>query len=239
MTAKIMLRLRGIDLRDLSNHELIPPALEDLSFESHGPVSIAVVYSDDPDPASAAYDWARLIGEHLPGVTVTEVFDELVSTSDIAARCGVAPEAVRLWAAGRRRAALRPFPTARQVVGTGSGGKTSTLYAWREVLYWVREVLGSDPDEAITYLDDQMIAYLNAEIADLGRPRGTKSTGWTPFGSVLQVINVTPTESRWTTPLYVPDGWIASGMDSQPAHIDMQVEEGLIPLESSATGLVG
>ena len=46
-----------------------------------------------------AAEWARRIAKHMPDVVATEVYDELVSVSDIAARAGVAPEAVRLWAA--------------------------------------------------------------------------------------------------------------------------------------------
>ncbi len=99
----------------------------------------------------------------MPGVTVVDVYDELVSTSDIAARSGVAAEAVRLWAAGKRRADRVPFPMPRQVVGGGSGGKTMSLYAWREVVSWISEVIGIDPDEHVEYLAD-------AQLADADQP---------------------------------------------------------------------
>jgi hypothetical protein len=39
------------------------------------------------------------------------------------------------------------------------------LYAWREVVSWIREVLGADPDEGIDYLSDTEYARLNAELA--------------------------------------------------------------------------
>jgi hypothetical protein len=74
---------------------------------------------------------------------------------------------VRLWATGRRRASLQPFPAPRAVVGTGTGGKTSNIYAWPEVVSWVREVIGIDPDEGITYLTPRQHAHLNAQLADL------------------------------------------------------------------------
>src|SRR6266545_2811821 len=96
---------------------------------------------------------------------LAEVHDELVSVSDIAARAGVAAEAARLWAAGKRRASLRPFPAPRQVVGRGSGGKSMSLYTWREVVSWIRDVIGIDPDEGIDYLNEAEHAYLNAELA--------------------------------------------------------------------------
>lgn len=178
MTVKIPLRLRGIDLRDVEAYDRIDPELAELSWEANGGVSLAVVYSDESVPAAAqtAADWAKLIAKLVPGVTVADVHDELVATSDIAARAGVAAEAVRLWAAGKRRASLTPFPPPRQVVGSGSGGKTMSLYAWREVVSWIREVIGTDPDEGIEYLADAQLAYLNAELSAI-----MTAPGWRPM----------------------------------------------------------
>jgi hypothetical protein len=99
--------------------------------------------------------------------------------SDIATRCDVSAESVRLWAAGRRRAGLRSFPGPRQVVGTATSGKTMALFAWRDVVSWVREVLGIDPDEGITYLDDRQVADLNSELANLAEVRA--DTDWHPM----------------------------------------------------------
>jgi hypothetical protein len=169
MTVKIPLRLRGLDLRNVDAYDRIDPALAELSWEANGGVSLAVLYSEEHSPAAGheAADWAMRIAKLMPGVSVADVHDELVSISDIASRADVAPEAVRLWSAGKRRVSLRPFPAPRQVVGSGSGGKTMNLYAWREVLSWIREVIGTDPDEGIEYLDDAQYADLNAELAHL------------------------------------------------------------------------
>jgi hypothetical protein len=169
MTVKIPLRLRGLDLRDAEAYDRIDPDLAELSWEANGGVSLAVYYSDDPSPVAveSATDWARRIAKLMPGVCVADVHDELVSIADIAARCGVAAEAARLWATCQRRASLRPFPAPRQVVGSGSGGKTMSLYAWREAVSWIREIIGTDPDEGIEYLSDAQHARLNAELADI------------------------------------------------------------------------
>lgn len=169
MTVKIPLRLQGIDLRDVEAYDRTDPDLAELSWEANGGVSLAVFYSDDPPVVAVgeAADWARRIAKLMPGVCVADVHDELVSVSDIAARAGVAAEAVRLWAAGRRRASLRRFPNPCQVVGSGSGGKTMNLYAWREVLSWIREVIGTDPDDGIEYLADAQLAHLNAQLVDI------------------------------------------------------------------------
>lgn len=167
MTVKIPLRLRGLDLSEVEAYERIHPDLTELFWEANGGVSLAVLYSDDPLPSAldAAVDWSRRIAKLMPGVDVAEVHDELVSVSDIAARAGVVAESVRLWTTGKRRASLRPFPAPRQVVGSGSGGKTMSLYAWRDVVLWIRDVIGIDPDEGIEYLTDTQLAELNAEIA--------------------------------------------------------------------------
>jgi hypothetical protein len=178
MTVKIPLRLRGLDLRDVEAYDLIDPDLTELSWEANGGVSLAVFYSDDTSAVAAeeAADWARCIAKLMPGVYVADVHDELVSISDIAVRAGVAAEAVRLWAVGKRRASLRPFPDPRQVVGSGSGGKTMNLYAWREVVSWIREVIGTDPDDGIDYLTDAQMAHLNAQLADIA-----PATSWHPI----------------------------------------------------------
>lgn len=166
MTVKIPLRLQGIDLRDPDAYDRVDQELAELFWMSNGAVSLAIVLGEDsPQQAAAdAIDYARRIAKLMPGVFVAEVHDELVSLSDIAARTEVAHEAVRLWASGKRRASLRPFPLPRQVVGSGPSGRAMALYAWREVVSWVREVLGTDPDEDIEYLGDRAIADLNAEL---------------------------------------------------------------------------
>ena len=179
MAVKIPLRLAGIDLRQVDAYERIPAKLAELSFEARGGVNVAVLYTDAPSPAAEAVSWACLIAQCIPGVEVVEVHDELVSIADIAARCDVAPEAVRLWAAGRRRTASRPFPAPREVVGTGSGGKGMSIYSWADVVAWVRDVVRFDPDEGITYLDARRRARLNAELADMA-DRGERSS-WRPI----------------------------------------------------------
>lgn len=143
--------------------------LTGLLFHANGPVSVAVVVTDSPMPVTEAATWARLISTLMPGVEVVRVHEELVSVSDIASRCGVAAEAVRLWAAGRRRAtALRPFPAPREVIGLGAGGKTMNIYAWAEVVEWTRAVIGIDPEHGVRYLDDRQQAELNALLNGVG-----------------------------------------------------------------------
>jgi hypothetical protein len=109
--------------------------------------------------------------EDAPGAgVIAQTLDRAEATADEAAvvvRQIRRAEAVRLWATGKRQASLRQFPAPRAVVGTGAGRKTSNIYAWPEVVSWVREVIGIDPDEGITYLGSSQHAHLNAKLADL------------------------------------------------------------------------
>lgn len=166
MTVKIGLRLSGLDLRDIEAFTRIPEELTTLSFQTRGPLSLAFLYSDAVSPAADAVDWAGRIRDLIPGVTVERSYDELVGVSDIALRCAVAPEAARLWAAGKRRASV-PFPAPREVVGPGLSGRTMNLYAWSEVVGWVRQVVGIDPDEGIDYLDERQHVLLDARLAGI------------------------------------------------------------------------
>jgi len=169
MYVKIALRLHGFDLR--VDGAAVPEDLDEVFLTSHGAITLAVVYTHDADPLGTAEDAARRIAKCLPGARAVEVHDELVTTADIAHRCAVAAEAVRLWASGKRRHQVRPFPAPRQVIGT-SGGKSMNLYAWREVLSWVREVIGLDPDEDVTYPTDEQILELNQHLH--------RAAAWTP-----------------------------------------------------------
>jgi hypothetical protein len=47
-----------------------------------------------------------------------------------------------------------------------------SLYAWREVLSWIREILCTDPEEGSEYLSDMQLADLNACLAVIRTERG-------------------------------------------------------------------
>lgn len=168
MPVKIALRLRGIDLRRPDEYLRIPEELGDLQFEATGPISCALLATNDSEPVWVATQAARRIVKHLTAVAVTGVYDELVSVADIAARCDVGAEAVRLWTTGKRRGGVRPFPAPQQVVSFGPAGKTMNLYAWRDVVLWVREVIQLDPDEGVEFLTDAQLADLNAHLHAAG-----------------------------------------------------------------------
>lgn len=167
MLVRFALLLRGLDMRSADDRARIPERLHDLVFEASEELTYVVVICDELEASRFATEIARRIERHLEGVSVVAVHDELVSLSDIADRVDAAHEAVRLWAAGRRRADGRAFPLPRQVVSTGRGSRSTKLYAWREVVSWVREVLRLDPEDGIGFLADREIAEVNACMARL------------------------------------------------------------------------
>lgn len=172
MTTKVSLRLSGVDFRDPAAFEQLPAELEDVMFEAVGELSLATLFLDGPAPELEALTWARRIEETLTGVEVAGLHDELVSLTEIAARCAVGAEAVRLWASGRRRAQLRAFPAPAEVIGA-AGGKLMHLYRWRAVVGWVREVLDRDPEEGTDFLDDAATTHLAWMLASSRRGAGT------------------------------------------------------------------
>jgi hypothetical protein len=177
MSVKVPLSVRGLDLRDAATYDRLGE-LTELDWKAVGPITLAVVYVEHGNAVGEAVDWARRILKTLDGVSVG-VYDELVSVSDIALRCGMSAESVRLWAAGKRRGARLPFPPPRQVVSVGE--RSMSLYAWRDVVAWVREVVQIDPDEGITYLDDMQVAQLVLEVAEF-------DSGWQPVLGVVREI---------------------------------------------------
>jgi hypothetical protein len=215
MTVKIPMRLQGIDLRDSEAYDRIHPDLEELFWMSNGAVSLAVLFSDARPSVAVdnAADLARRIAKLMPGVCVAEVHDELVGISDVAARADVAHEAVRLWATGKRRASIRPFPGPHQVIGTGSGGKTMSLYAWREVLSWIREILGTDPDQGVEYLTDAEHAALNAELAMIRE----EVTAWHPIAFENEQIITEVRQICQQTRVTAPQARAANSRDADPS----------------------
>ncbi|MGL5823912.1 MAG: hypothetical protein ACRCYU_03595 [Nocardioides sp.] len=167
MPVQFSLLLHGLDMRDENHRARIPESLGDIAFESVEDLTYVVVICEGREAAHLAAQIARRVESALPNVTVVGVHDELVALTDVAVRTDVAHEAVRLWAAGKRRASGRQFPRPRQVVGVQRGRNSTKLYAWREVVSWVREVLSLDPEDGLGFLSDRQIAEVNARVSQV------------------------------------------------------------------------
>ncbi|MEU0971358.1 hypothetical protein ABZ357_40350 [Streptomyces sp. NPDC005917] len=103
------------------------------------------------------------------------VDEQFVSLADIATRAGLSHEAVRLWAAGKRRTEDDPFPKPRAQVGQG---RTATkIWAWPEVLAWLKDHYHLDLEPGTAYLTTQQVTRLNALLQQHPQP------GWQPLAT--------------------------------------------------------
>jgi hypothetical protein len=167
---KIVLSVQNVDLGDDKTLATLAEHLDDLGWESVDGQVTATVYTDEPDAVGAALDVVHGIEKHLPDATVMRVDEQLVAVSDIADRVGMSSEGVRLWAAGKRRKAVPPFPPPRGQVSQGRN--LMKVWAWADVISWLRGQYKLDPEPGVRYPSDQEIAYLNAALSDRADEKG-------------------------------------------------------------------
>lgn len=159
MPTKIRLSVENVDLNSDLTLAILTGYLRDLGWESVEGQVTATLYTDSTDPVSAALETAHAIVKYLPHAAVTRVDEQLVAVSDIADHVGITAEGVRLWVTGKRRKTGQRFPAPR---GQISQGRTlMKVWAWPDVLYWLRSQYNLDPEPGVLYLPDGEIARLN------------------------------------------------------------------------------
>lgn len=185
METKIVLSVQNVDLGDDKTLATLAEHLDDLGWESVDGQVTATVYTDEPDAVGAALDVVHEIEKHLPDATVMRVDEQLVAISDIADRVALSSEGVRLWTTGKRRRTGPPFPHPR---GQVSQGRTlMKVWAWADVMSWLRSQYKLDPEPGVRYLSDQEIANLNASLSERADEKGQwQSSGEPAFAQVLE-----------------------------------------------------
>lgn len=164
METSIVLNVEGIKLDDLEVLVAISERFDDLAWAAHDGHVTATVFTDATDPVAHSARLAARIAEHVPGARVTGADEQLVSIGDIADRAKVTPEAIRLWALGKRRAKA-PFPRPRGLI---SQGRTQMkVWAWGEVHAWLRAEYKVPVEPGRAYLDARQLAKLNAILAGI------------------------------------------------------------------------
>ena len=176
METSIVLIVEGVDLEDLETLIAVSERFDDLAWSSHDGQAFATLFTTAPDPVAHAASVAARIAEHVPGAQVTGVDEQLVSVGDIADRANVTPEAIRLWAAGKRRSG-NPFPRPR---GRISQGRTQMkVWAWGEVHAWLRAEYKIPVEPNLTYLSARENVKLNAILAGIVlEPVLASGQGW-------------------------------------------------------------
>lgn len=172
MQHKVVLCVEGIDLDDDETLDIIGLHLNDLVWSSVGNDVRVAVLTSSADPVAAVVTVARDIECRLVGARVTRVDEQFVTTREIADAVGLTREAVRLWVRGHRRSES-PFPRPRAHLAVSSSGNTTKVWAWADVVSWMRESYDVDPEPGILYLGDRDVAALNMQFAS------TRSGTWT------------------------------------------------------------
>jgi hypothetical protein len=160
----IPLLVTGLDLDDEATLDVIGAHFDNLTWHSEAGQIIATLHTTSDDPVAQAVDIARTVMATLPGARVSGVDPQLVALGDIADRLGVSSEAVRLWAAGKRRAGT-PFPAPAGRVSTGR--TVMKIWSWPAVLTWLRQEYRLDPEPDVAYLSEQDTHILAIRLSSL------------------------------------------------------------------------
>jgi hypothetical protein len=173
---KIVLAVRGVDLRDDKTVSILNDQFPEVGWLAVGELVQAVIYTESSFPVGVAVALAQLIRAILPDAEVPRADEELVTIGNIADAVGVTHETVRLWVAGQRRATGQPFPAPRASINAGRAAMN--VWAWADVVQWLRVACGLDPEPEVMFLSDREVAELNLQLATRARSRRR----WLPVG---------------------------------------------------------
>ncbi|WP_151775064.1 hypothetical protein [Streptomyces abyssomicinicus] len=165
METHIPLIVRNVDIDDDATAEQIALRLSDLGWHEAAGETVATVYTTGADPVTDAAAGATSIRRALPQAVIERVDEQFVSLADIAERTGLSHEAIRLWAAGKRRSSGVPFPRPRAQVG-GQGRSATKIWSWPEVLVWLKAQYCLDVEPDTAYLTPQQVMRVNALLCD-------------------------------------------------------------------------
>ncbi len=160
----IPLLVTGLDLDDEATLDVIGAHFDNLTWHSEAGQVIATLHTTSNHPVAQAVDIARAMTATVPGARVSGVDPQLVALGDIADRLGISSEAVRLWAAGKRRAGT-PFPAPTGRVSTGR--TVMKIWSWPAVLTWIRQECRLDPEPDVSYLGEQDTHILAIRLSSL------------------------------------------------------------------------
>lgn len=175
METHIPLVVRNVNLDDDEIAEQLALNLSDFGWHETGGQVTATFYTSSADPVAAAAAAALSIKRALPQASVERVDEQFVSLADIATRAGLSHEAIRLWAAGKRRTAGEPFPAPRAQVGQGR--TTTKIWTWPEVLAWFKAHYHLDLEPGTAYLTTPQVARLNALLQE------RRQSPWQPLAT--------------------------------------------------------
>ena len=168
MTTPVRLRVEGLDFSNEEANERLARLGADVGWDEVDGITLMTVFADDHNLVTPALKAAQALQAAVPGARVTRVYEELVSTSDIAHRVGVSREAARKWALED------DFPTPFASIGGGERN-SSKVWAWADVVNWLGASRAIDMDEKFPSL--RALAEINAGLAEV--PQATVTRWYT------------------------------------------------------------
>ena len=149
---KVDLRVLNVDLDDEWTFEVIGARLSDLIWSSvDGRVKATLIASEasmrSSDRVAMITHTSRRIVSALPDAVIECLDEDLVSTSDIAARLNLSRETVRMYTTGARGPGCFPLPIA--TLGSGNRGGVK-VWRWDQVNAWLSQLGLQDDYEYLT-----------------------------------------------------------------------------------------
>lgn len=168
MTTPVRLRVEGLDFANEETNEQLALLGVQVGWNEVDGIVLMTVFADDDNPVTEALEAARLLHASVPSARVTRVYEELVSTSDVAYRVGVSREAARKWSMED------DFPIPFASVGGGERN-SSKIWAWADIVRWLYSSRAIDMDEK--FPSARAIAEINAGLAEV--PQATVTRWYT------------------------------------------------------------
>lgn len=138
-TIDVPLRVSGIDLDAPQTGALLAKHFPNVIWEELNELVIMTLVMPGDNMVDQTVETCRKMEAVIAGLTVTAVYRDLVNATDIAMRMDLSRETVRKWAA------RADFPQPYDVVG----GDSMKVWAWTEVVSWLRDVRGVNVDESL------------------------------------------------------------------------------------------
>ena len=149
MTIEVTLQIEPLDYENTACEALFD-TFSDFSFATSNGISLVTIFTDT-DPTAESIDAVRSL--RAAGITVLNVFEDLVNTIEVAERAGVTPQTARQWT---DRADF-PTPNAHTVTDD-----SQRVWSWAHVQRWLSNVKAYPQDENLP--DNETVTAVNVFI---------------------------------------------------------------------------
>lgn len=136
-TIDVVVRVDHVDLNSVETGEILAAQFPTLIWEElDGLTTLTDSFPEDSAVAKAV-ELCRKLEAAITGAKAVGVHRDMVNTTDISLRVNLSREAVRKWTA------REDFPSPIEVVGSDN----MKLWAWVQIVEWLRDVRGIELDD--------------------------------------------------------------------------------------------